>query len=111
MWGFNVGSKAQSCNLWIYVPTSSSARDVAATAAHVAVVHGTTIDSTTYNDPAGDHVIDQRNHRSSWLWLGRYPVNNGTIGIRLTNRGNPNGFPESFPHLAGGAAEVECFAQ
>jgi translation initiation factor IF-2 len=108
MWGFTVGPRAQDCTLSVYVPTSSSARDVAVTAAHFAVVNGTTMSSITYADPSGDRFIDQRDHHSAWLPLGTYPVRNGTIGVRLTNRGDPNGYPETFPHLAGGAVKVEC---
>ncbi|MEV4346920.1 hypothetical protein AB0J83_20885 [Actinoplanes sp. NPDC049596] len=78
VWGFQVGSAAQSCTLSLYVPTSSSARDVAARSAHFAVVHGTTA---------------------------------GMIGVKLTNRGDPNGYAESYPHLAGGAVGISCVAE
>ncbi|MFC3736128.1 hypothetical protein [Paractinoplanes deccanensis] len=111
VWGFSVGSAAQSCTLSLYVPTSASARDVAATAAHFAVVHGNTIYNTTYVNPSGDHYVNQRDHHSSWVGLGTYPVHNGMIGVKLTNRGNPSGYPVTYPHLAGGAVRVSCVAE
>ncbi|MFF5076589.1 hypothetical protein ACFY36_06030 [Actinoplanes sp. NPDC000266] len=111
VWGFSVGGTAQSCTLSLFVPTSASARDVAATAAHFAVVHGNTIGNTTYVNPSGDHTVSQRDHHSSWVGLGTYPVHNGMIGVKLTNRGNPSGYPVTYPHLAGGAVRAQCVAE
>ncbi|MEV4346912.1 hypothetical protein AB0J83_20845, partial [Actinoplanes sp. NPDC049596] len=111
VWGFQVGSAAQSCTLSLYVPTSSSARDVAARSAHFAVVHGTTAGNTTYVNPSGEKIVNQSAHHSSWVALGTFPVHNGMIGVKLTNRGDPNGYAESYPHLAGGAVSIVCVAE
>ncbi|MEO3747904.1 hypothetical protein [Plantactinospora sp. B5E13] len=111
VWGFKVGSRAQQCTLSLYVPTSASSRDVAATNAHFAVVHGTTIDNTTYVNPSGDKYVNQGAHHSSWVTLGTWPVHNGMIGVKLTNRGNPYGYPMTYPHLAGGAVKARCVAE
>lgn len=110
MWGFKVGSAAQSCTLDLYVPNSSSARDVAAKSAHFAVVYGTSTGNSTYTTPSGEHIVDQSAHHSSWVSLGRYPVYNGQIGVKLTNRGSTSGYTVTYPHLAGGAVMINCTA-
>jgi translation initiation factor IF-2 len=108
VWGFQVGSAAQSCKLSLFVPTSSSARDVAAKSAHIAVIHGTTAGHSTYVSPGGDRVINQSAYHSRWVDLGTYPVHNGAIGAELTNRGSTSGYDMTYPHLAGGAVRISC---
>jgi hypothetical protein len=108
MWAFQVGSASQSCALSLYVPNSSSSRDVAARSAHFAVVHGTQTGNTTYASPSGDRIVNQSAHHSSWVSLGTYPVHNGQIGVKLTNRGSTAGYAMTYPHLAGGAVRISC---
>jgi hypothetical protein len=108
VWGFQVGATAQSCKLSLFVPTSDSGRDVAARSAHFAVIHGTTAGHSTYVSPAGDRIVNQSAHHSSWVSLGTYAVHNGTIGVELTNRGSTTGYDMTYPHLAGGAVKISC---
>ncbi|BCY07253.1 hypothetical protein [Actinoplanes sp. L3-i22] len=110
VFGFRVGGAAQTCALDFYVPTSPSARDVVVHPVHFAVLTGTGVDSPVYTSPAGDRFLSQRDHHESWLSLGSYPVRNGTIGIKITNRGSPYGYPVSDPHVAGGAVRASCVA-
>jgi len=106
-WGFAVGGGAQSCTLSLYVPYSLSKRDVAAKSAHFAVIQGTT-SGPTYTNPGGDRIVDQSRNHSRWVGLGTYPVRNGAIGVRLTNRGSTTGYDVTYPHLAGGAVRINC---
>jgi len=110
VYGFRIGSADQLCDLYVFVPTSPSPRDVIAVPAHLAVITGTTIDAPLYSSPAPDKYLDQRDHHSTWLSLGRFPVGNGAIGIKVTNRGYSDGYDVTYPHVAGGAARARCTA-
>ncbi|MFJ6199212.1 hypothetical protein [Micromonospora sp. NPDC092111] len=109
VWAFNVGSQPQSCTLSLYVPTSNSSRDVAATNAHFFVVHDSG-DNVSYSKPTGEKYVNQSAHHRSWVTLGTWPARNGMISLKLTSRGNPNGYPMTYPHLAGGAVKAQCVA-
>ncbi|MFG1997215.1 hypothetical protein ACGFJ7_45275 [Actinoplanes sp. NPDC048988] len=108
MWGFSVGSVPQYCSLALYVPNSASARDVAAKSAHFAVVQGNSAWAPTYTSPSGERVVNQNANRNRWVGLGTYPVRNGAIGVKLTNRGSTTGYDVTYPHLAGGAVRINC---
>jgi len=111
VFGFRVGAARQTCALSVFVPTSSSARDVIAAPAHLVVITGTTIDAPLYAAPAPDKFINQRDHHSTWLPLGSYSVRNGAIGVRFTNRGYSAGYAVTDPHVAGGAVRARCTAE
>ncbi|GAA2564398.1 hypothetical protein GCM10010435_40950 [Winogradskya consettensis] len=108
LYGFQVGAARQNCTLSIYVPTSSSSRDVPAAPVHLSILTGTGVGSPLYTSPAPDKYISQGAHNSSWLALGSYPVSNGTIGVKVTNRGYSAGYPMTYPHIAGGAVRAHC---
>jgi len=110
VYGFKVGPARQTCALAVFVPTSSSARDVIAAPAHAVVITGTTIDAPLYTSPAPEKFVNQRDHHSTWLPLGSYPVTNGAIGVRFTNRGYSASYPVTDPHVAGGAVRARCTA-
>ncbi|MFI7608286.1 hypothetical protein ACIBTV_24495 [Micromonospora sp. NPDC049366] len=109
VWGFNVGSRRQSCTLSLYVPTSNSPRDVAATRAHFFIVHDTS-DNVSYSNPTGQVFVNQGANHRRWVTLGTWPAENGKIAVKLTSRGNPNGYSMTYPHLAGGAVRARCVA-
>lgn len=108
LYGFQVGAGKHQCALSLYVPTSSSSRDVAGVGVHLAVLTGTKVDSPLYSSPAPDHYVSQRDHHSSWIAVGTYPVSNGAIGVKFTNRGYSAGYPMTDPHIAGGAMRARC---
>jgi hypothetical protein len=110
VYGFQIGPAEQLCDLYVFVPTSPSQRDVIAVPAHLAVITGTTIDAPLYGSPGPDKYLNQRDHHSTWLSLGRFPVGNGAIGIKVTNRGYADGYDVTYPHVAGGAARARCTA-
>jgi hypothetical protein len=109
MWGFAPGRAPLTCELSLFVPTSSSSRDVAAARAHFAVVHGNRPSDATYTNPSGDRFVNQGANNNRWVGLGTYPVSDGQIGVKLTNRGTTSGYPMTYPHLAGGAVKIVCW--
>jgi hypothetical protein len=110
VFGFRVGGGRQNCALALYIPSSSSPRDVIANPAYLVVMTGTGNGSAAYSSPPGYRAISQRDNHNSWLSLGTYPVSNGLIGVKLTNRGAEAGYPVTYPHIAGGAVRARCVA-
>ncbi|SDT09735.1 hypothetical protein SAMN04489716_2497 [Actinoplanes derwentensis] len=120
VFGFQTGAGAQSCALDLYVPVSPTVpttadpgqgrRDVIVNPVHIAVLTGTGLNSTAYSSPSGARTVSQASNHGSWVSLGSYPVSNGTIGVKITDRGIPWGYPVTDPHIAGGAVRAKCMA-
>lgn len=120
VFGFRMGGGAQTCTLQLYIPSSPTVptaadpgrgkRDVIVNPVHIAVMTGPDLGSATYSSPSGSRTVSQAGNHGSWTSLGSYPVRNGTIGVKITDRGTPWDYPVTNPHIAGGAVRANCTA-
>jgi len=87
MWWFMTGSvKHGSCKVWTYVPKPADPADVAGDPTNFAVLRGRT-DATM----VGSFTVNQPAEQFSWHFAGSFPDDNGTIAVKLLNRGTGAG--------------------
>jgi translation initiation factor IF-2 len=82
-WWFAMGAaRSGSCKIWTYVPQPADPGEVAGNPTNFLVLRGRT-------DPgvAGSFSVNQTAERFSWHFAGSFPYSNGTIAVKLLNRG------------------------
>ncbi|MER7415947.1 hypothetical protein ABT346_04025 [Micromonospora peucetia] len=86
-WWFSTGTLARgSCAIWLFVPKPTREMDAAGKPSFFQVTRGR-LDSTV----VGTFSIDQPARRGEWVRAGSYPLEGGSIGVRLLNRGAGTG--------------------
>ena len=81
-WYSPPGMTSGSCDVMIYIPVTDRPQDAAGHPTYYVVLRGRE-DATV----VGAFVIDQVINHGRWVGAGRYPLHDGQIAIKMTNRG------------------------
>ncbi|MEV4616143.1 hypothetical protein AB0K43_26640 [Kitasatospora sp. NPDC049258] len=102
-WTFDVGTTTAACTVAVYVPTSSSVKQVGGAPAYYTVGAGSGGD-------LGSFTVDQIGNRGSWVDAGSFAARNGTLTVKLHNRGLDftGSGQKTYAHLAAAQIRVDC---
>ncbi|MER8187399.1 hypothetical protein [Kitasatospora sp. NPDC094015] len=103
LWTFDVGSAAASCTVTVYVPANTSVKQVGGAPAYYTVGSGSGGD-------LGSFTVDQVGNRGRWVDAGSFAPRDGTLTVKLHNRGVDftGSGQKTYAHLAAAQIRVDC---
>jgi translation initiation factor IF-2 len=106
VWHFGPPS-VRSCQVWVYIPNSTSIQDVGGNPAYYTV-------HSAYSPSSGNQVgsfdLNQTAHLGQWVSVGSFVVNSGKISLELHTRGQDwAGSTKTNAHLAAAQVKTSCY--
>ncbi|MFJ9683473.1 hypothetical protein ACIRP2_36320 [Streptomyces sp. NPDC101194] len=103
-WWWNPGTKARTCQISVYIPSSGSILDVGGHPTTYHVLMNANDRTTKYSS----FRINQVAHRGQWVDAGTFAMKGATIGVKLLDRGDDWSKGWEKAHHAAAQMKVTC---